>query len=304
MWEVIKRGAGSDHGGSAQIKQYEICCKRRLCHSYAVPRWDPCVTNAQTGCTLSQAGRSYSVQPKKSVEHTKSADKAAGSPEAVATHWSTGEKATAQMPRLWPRRVTASTRSGMRHTCAQAAHLSAPSSCKGSCCARNTHRVGRASEGPCTGPVGGELHQLGGHAVAGPPTNQLQTTTGHLSGHFLKGSVQQDDFCDEGLCLGDNACRDTASRVHASKVPAPAAHLGSPVLRAGAQQSVIWRKGNAVDVLVMGSNGSHGRQLERISTQILRCRRCLATLLVGLAVLGPLQDSCQVPNFQDLVSAT
>ena len=207
--------------------------------------------------------------------------------------------------RLWPRTGPLVRRQQPRcRACAQAAHLSAPSSCTGSCCARNTHRVGKASGGPCTGPVGGELHQLGGHAVAGPPTNQLQTTTGHLSGHFLKGSVQQDDFCDEGLCLGDNACRDTASRVHASKVPAPAAHLGSPVLRAGAQQSVIWRKGNAVDVLVMGSNGSHGRQLERISTQILRCRRCLATLLVGLAVLGPLQDSCQVPNFQDLVSAT
>ena len=39
-------------------------------------------------------------------------------PDAVATAWSTGEKATAQMPRLWPLRVRESTRLGSFHTLA------------------------------------------------------------------------------------------------------------------------------------------------------------------------------------------
>ena len=94
------------------------------------------------------------------------------------------------------------------------------------------------------------------------------------------------------------------SIMQASKLPAAPAHLGSPVLGASAQQSVIWRKSNAVDVLVMGSSGSYGWQLECLSTQSLRCRHCLATLLVGFAVREALQDSCQVPNFQNVVGAT
>ena len=95
-----------------------------------------------------------------------------------------------------------------------------------------------------------------------------------------------------------------AETLQAECMPGAAAHLGSPILGAGAKQGVIWRKGDAVDVLVMGSSGSHGWKLEGLPIQNLHCRHRLATLLKGLAVLGPLQDSCQVPDFQDLVSAT
>jgi len=58
-----------------------------------------------------------------------------GAPEAVAMAWSTGEKATAQMPRLWPFSVRASTRFGILQTLAVRSWLAvqitagAPNSC-------------------------------------------------------------------------------------------------------------------------------------------------------------------------------
>ena len=149
MWEVMKRGAGSDHGGEAQSKQFEISCK--LSAATAAPqtcstRMGPQRHTCQTWGAHSLMQRCHAVCRRWNLLSRPSRPtRAAGSPEAVATHWSTGEKATAQMPRLWPRRVTVSTRSGMRHTCTQAAHLSAPASCTGSCCARNPCRVGRVS---------------------------------------------------------------------------------------------------------------------------------------------------------------